>query len=66
MERRIVADRDKCFSAGQCLLVAPELFDQGDDGFVVVLSERVDGKAAQDAAEAARQCPARVITVEEL
>ena len=35
---KIFADTDKCVGAGQCVHVAPELFDQGeDDGVVVVL-----------------------------
>lgn len=65
MDRRITADRDKCIGSGQCLLVAPELFDQDDDGFVAVLNDRVEMNTADGAVEAALLCPARAITVEE-
>ncbi|HXA62668.1 MAG TPA: ferredoxin, partial [Streptosporangiaceae bacterium] len=32
-----VADKDVCVGAGMCVLTAPELFDQDDDGLVAVL-----------------------------
>ena len=34
---RIEADRDACISAGNCVMTAGEIFDQDDDGIVVVL-----------------------------
>lgn len=33
---RIEADREVCVGAGLCVLAAPEVFDQDDDGLVVV------------------------------
>ena len=65
MNRRIIADRDRCIGSGQCLLTAPELFDQGEDGLVTVLNDRVEMNTADGAVEAALLCPARAITVEE-
>lgn len=57
----IVVDSASCVGAGQCALTAPEIFDQDDDGIVVVLAETVtDGDAAL---QAAQLCPARAITV---
>lgn len=35
---RILADRDRCIGAGQCVLSAPDVFDQSDDdGRVLIL-----------------------------
>src|ERR1700757_255840 len=34
---KITVDRDKCIASGQCVLIAPENFDQDDDGIVVVI-----------------------------
>ena len=35
---RIAADRDVCIGAGMCVVAAPALFDQDDEGIVVVLA----------------------------
>ena len=62
---RITVDRVACVGAGQCALVAGALFDQDDDGIVVLL----DGAPADDeqslARRAATLCPARAISVSE-
>ncbi|MUL41783.1 ferredoxin [Streptomonospora sp. PA3] len=63
---RVSADEDKCCGAGQCVLIAPEVFDQREeDGIVAVLQE--DPPAEQHAAvrEAASVCPAAAIELEE-
>lgn len=61
----ITADHSACVGAGQCALVAGELFDQGDDGLVDLLD--ADPSATQEPAarRAASLCPARAITVRE-
>lgn len=33
----IAVDADKCCGAGQCVLPAPEVFDQGEDDGIVIL-----------------------------
>ncbi|MCF7550564.1 ferredoxin [Pseudonocardia sp. WMMC193] len=60
----IEADQNKCVGAGQCVMAAPELFDQRDsDGIVEVLvPDPADSQAAQ-AREAELTCPAAAITV---
>lgn len=68
---RIDVDRDVCVGAGQCVLTAPELFDQSHDDGRVVLRERqpstadsADSADAADAAEAAvNLCPARALRI---
>ncbi|MGY0055365.1 ferredoxin [Streptomyces sp. LZ34] len=61
---RINADTERCVGAGQCVLAAPALFDQDDDGTVMVLAE--PAPPTKDAArEAAHLCPSGAITLEE-
>jgi ferredoxin len=36
----VVVDRAVCVGAAQCVLAAPELFEQDDEGLVVLLSKR--------------------------
>ncbi|GAA5087481.1 ferredoxin [Microbacterium yannicii] len=60
----IFADTTACVGAGQCALVAGTLFDQDDDGIVVVLDR--DPTAEDEIAAAVRAaslCPARAIRV---
>ncbi|PZF83328.1 ferredoxin [Jiangella anatolica] len=61
---RIVVDEEKCVGGGQCVLAAPDVFDQDDDTGTVLLLD-ADPPAGQDAAvrQAARLCPAVAITV---
>ena len=62
---QITADRSVCVGAGQCALVAGDLFDQDDDGLVLVLDSAPDDADAPAARRAASLCPARAITVTE-
>lgn len=62
---RITVDESRCCGAGQCVLTAPQVFDQRDEDGVVLLLEPQPAPAEQDAArEAAILCPAGAITVE--
>lgn len=58
---KIDADRDTCIGAGLCVVTAPEVFDQDDDGLVVLLVEA--GAAADHAAarEAVTLCPSAAL-----
>ena len=45
----LVVNRDLCIGAGQCVLSTPELFDQSEDGRVLLRRRPVDadeGRAA--------------------
>ncbi|MGN6128541.1 MAG: ferredoxin [Humibacter sp.] len=55
---------ETCVGAGQCALFAPDIFDQDDDGIVVLLQDSPEGAAYDAAVKAARLCPARAITVD--
>jgi ferredoxin len=57
-------DRTRCIGAGQCVLAAPELFDQSeDDGLVVLLAPSPAAEHEGAARQAAAACPASVITL---
>lgn len=62
---RITIDRDVCIGAGQCVLTAPKVFTQDDDGFSELLSGGADGAGDPMVREAARACPVRAITLHE-
>ena len=62
---QIVVDVTRCVGAAQCVLSAPDLFDQDDDGFVMLLEERPTGELEQSAGVAATLCPSQAITVQE-
>jgi ferredoxin len=54
----------KCVAAGQCVQAAPRVFDQDDDGIVML----IPGDHSDDASavrQAIRVCPTRVISLAE-
>jgi ferredoxin len=54
---RVEVDRDVCVGSGTCELLAPEVFEVGDDG-VVRLLQPEPGQADEDAVrDAVAQCP---------
>jgi ferredoxin len=63
---KITVDEVKCCDAGQCVLIAPEVFDQREEDGLVVLLDAEPG-AGQHAAvrEAASVCPAAAILLGE-
>lgn len=60
---RIQADDTVCIGAGNCVLSAPDLFDQDDDGIVQVLQVEVPPDQQDEAREAVERCPARALTL---
>jgi ferredoxin len=62
----VVVDREKCVGAGQCVLAAPDVFDQDDhDGLVSVLLRDLPSDQHDAAREAELTCPARAIELQE-
>jgi len=62
---KVVIDRSRCVGAGQCVHVAPEVFDQDDkDGLVVLVDATPPDDIAQFASKAAFLCPAQAIRIE--
>jgi ferredoxin len=62
---RISVDEDRCVGAGQCVLSAPEIFDQDDDGVVTVIDPRPGESTLDDVRQASEICPSRAITLHE-
>ncbi|MFI0821942.1 ferredoxin [Streptomyces sp. NPDC021098] len=63
---KITIDEPKCVASGQCVLIAPEAFDQRDeDGMVVLLTEAPEPDLHQAVRESALACPAAAIHVAE-
>jgi ferredoxin len=59
----ISVDREACVGAGQCVLSAPAVFDQDEDGLVTLTDQHPPADQDRAVHNAARLCPARVITV---
>ncbi|GFH81182.1 ferredoxin [Streptomyces gougerotii] len=61
---KITVDEEKCCGAGQCVLIAPEVFDQrGEDGIVALLDATPPAGQHDGVREAAEVCPAAAIQV---
>ena len=61
----VIVDEDLCIGAGQCVLVAPQVFDQDDRGLVVLLDASPPPEQHEAARKAAKLCPARALRIEE-
>ena len=63
---KVTVDKDKCCGAGTCVLVAPDVFDQGeDDGIVILLDPTPPAALHASVREAVAVCPAAAITLNE-
>ncbi|MER5915132.1 ferredoxin [Streptomyces sp. NPDC001982] len=63
---KITVDLNKCVSAGQCVMAAPDVFDQREeDGMVVLLQPSPPTGLAEDVKRAVELCPALAITVQD-
>ena len=57
----IEAERDDCIAAGNCVMVAGDLFDQDDEGIVVVTAGELTEADEDKAREAVKLCPASAL-----
>lgn len=63
---KVSIDEDKCCGAGQCVLTAPEVFDQRDqDGVVVLLDADPPQEQHGAVRESASMCPTGAIHLSE-
>jgi ferredoxin len=60
---KVTADRDVCIQAGNCVMVADKLFDQDDDGIVVVLVDDIPEDEEDKAREAVKLCPSQALKI---
>lgn len=58
---RVQADRDVCIQAGNCVISAGAVFDQDDNGIVVVLVDEVPADVLDHAREAVKLCPSQAL-----
>lgn len=57
---QVTVQAERCVGAGQCVMAAPDVFSQDEEG-VVVLDPAAVGDNTTDVQEAAALCPAAVI-----
>ncbi|WP_216916477.1 ferredoxin [Nocardia noduli] len=57
----IEIDKDRCIASGACVLAAPAIFDQDDDGIVEVIVSDPAPNQEKEAAAGIRACPAAAI-----
>ncbi|MFJ2607870.1 ferredoxin [Streptomyces sp. NPDC091279] len=63
---KITVDEEKCCGAGQCVMIAPEVFDQREeDGIVILLDANPPADQFDVARESAGVCPAAAIHISE-
>ncbi|MFC0032195.1 ferredoxin [Micromonospora chaiyaphumensis] len=61
---RVWVDRDRCCGAGNCVVTAPEVFDQDDaDGLVLLRRADPPADAVDRVRLAVELCPAGAISV---
>ncbi|MFD7459858.1 MULTISPECIES: ferredoxin [unclassified Streptomyces] len=63
---KVTVDDSRCCGSGQCVLLAPEVFDQREDDATVVLLDATPPDGLHAAVrDAAAMCPSEVITVDD-
>ena len=62
---KVHADRDVCIQAGNCVMVADSVFDQDDDGIVMVLVDDIPADEQDKAREAVKLCPSQALQIAE-
>ena len=60
---KITIDVEKCIGSGSCEMIAPEIFEVGNDGLVQLLNDSPSAEQYSAARTAAASCPTQVISV---
>jgi ferredoxin len=58
----VEVDRERCVGSGSCEMLAPDVFEVGDDG-VVGLLRPLEQADAHDVREAVAACPTRALAL---
>jgi ferredoxin len=59
---RVIIERDRCVASGQCVMLAPTVFDQDDDGIVVLVKDQPDEGEKAGVGDSIRVCPSLAIS----
>lgn len=63
---RVMIQQARCCGSGQCVMAAPEVFDQReDDGIVILLQEHPPEVNRADVLQAIKVCPTLAIRLED-
>jgi ferredoxin len=60
---RVIVDESACVCSGNCVLTADAVFDQHDDGTVLLLDANPPPELHEAVRRAEALCPAQAITV---
>ena len=60
---KVVADRDICIGAGMCVMTNDAVFDQDDEGIVVVLTEQIPADDEMRVRNAVGLCPSGALSI---
>ncbi|MDL9945233.1 ferredoxin [Gordonia sp. ABSL11-1] len=61
---RIKADFDLCESNAVCVGMAPDVFDLGDDDYLVILAEDVSAEREEEMRQVVASCPKSALSME--
>ena len=61
---RITLEVDKCIGSGSCEMLAPEVFEVGEDGLAELLDATPGSEMESKCRSAEESCPTQAITVE--
>ncbi|MGK5728297.1 ferredoxin [Streptomyces sp. URMC 124] len=61
---RVSVEAPRCVGSGQCAMLVPRVFDQDDDGIVVLLEEAPPEEVHDDVRQAVMTCPVQVISLD--
>ncbi|MFD4932886.1 ferredoxin [Peribacillus butanolivorans] len=62
---KVVVDRVKCTGLGICESLAPDVFEVGDDGDLVLLADLVSGSGIEAVEQAVAGCPTEALRLTE-
>ena len=60
---KIIFDRENCIGAYACVAIAPETWQESDDGKANLVSDEFDESELPKQIEAAKACPVNVIKI---
>lgn len=62
----VLADREICIGAGQCVVAAPDVFDQDDDGRVLLITDNPTDDSTPSITDAVSACPSGALSLQQI